>query len=251
MAAHGEPAARVVSLDYCADQYVLELLPRASILAVSPDAEQEFAYHRERAAGLPAVRPVAEDVLALRPTLVVRSYGGGPLALAFFERAGIPVVQVPFADDIDGIRRAVTAVAGELGVPERGAAVVADMDARLAAIDAGPGTRTALYLSAGGATSGPGTLVHALLVAAGYRNYESRPGWHSVPLERLVDAEPDVVVASFFGGAAERTAWWSAMRHPVARRHLSGRDTVLLPGALTACGAWFAVDAVEELAEAR
>ena len=171
VAAHSEPAAGVVSLDYCADQYALELLPRANILALSPDAEQDFAYLREQAAGVPKVRPVAEDVLALQPTMVIRSYGGGPFALAFFERAGIPVVQVPFADDIDGIRGAVAAVAGELGVPERGAAVVADMDARLAAIDAGSGDRTALYLSAGGATSGPGTLVHALLVAAGYRNY--------------------------------------------------------------------------------
>jgi len=249
--AHGEPAARVVSLDYCADQYVLELLPRASILALSPDAEQDFAYHREQAAGLPTVRPVAEDVLALRPTLVVRSYGGGPLALAFFERAGIPVVQVPYADDIAAIRTAVTTVAEALGVAERGVAVVADMDERLAAVEGAASGQSALYLSAGGATSGPGTLVHALLEAAGFANYETRPGWHSVPLERLAGAEPDVVVASFFGGAAERTAWWSAMRHPVAREQLESRPTVLLPGALTACGAWFAVDAVERLAAAR
>ena len=54
---------RVVSLDYCADQYVLKLLPRSRILALSPDATRPFSYLNERAEGLPQVKPNAEDVL--------------------------------------------------------------------------------------------------------------------------------------------------------------------------------------------
>ena len=79
---------RIVSLDFCADQYVLKLADREQILAVSPDAVREFSYMRETAQGLPTVRSVAEDVLILKPDLVVRSYGGGPKAGDFFERAG-------------------------------------------------------------------------------------------------------------------------------------------------------------------
>ncbi|HEX5789156.1 MAG TPA: ABC transporter substrate-binding protein [Woeseiaceae bacterium] len=253
--AAASPATRVVSLDYCADQYVLELLPRAHVLALSPDAEQEYAYLRERAAGLPKVRPVAEDVIALAPGLVIRSYGGGPQALGFFERAGIPVVQVPYAETLDDVRAAVRAVADGLGVPVRGAAVVAEMQARLnavaGAVDDVRSRPAALYLTAGGAAGGPGTLIDEVLAAAGYANYESRPGWHMLSLERLVRAEPDVVVASFFEGATGMTAYWSAVRHPVARRRLEDRPVIALPGALTACGAWFVADAVEILAGAR
>lgn len=253
--AGAEPATRVVSLDYCADQYLLELLPRTSILALSPDATQPFSYHRERAAGLRQVRPVAEDVIALAPGLIVRSYGGGPQALQFFERAGIPVVQLPYADDLDGVRRATVSVAGQLGVSGRGAALVDAMNERLTAVHTADDTAgdrsSALYLTAGGATSGPGTLVHDMLDAAGFDNYESRPGWHMLPLEKLVYAEPDLVVASFFDGATELTAYWSATRHPVARRQLEDRASVVLPGAQTSCGAWFVVDAVERLAAVR
>lgn len=249
--APADPASDVVSLDYCADQYVLELLSPEHILALSPDAEQDFSYHRDRAAGLPQVRPVAEDVIVLQPRLVVRSYGGGAGALEFFERAGIAVLQVPYADDLEAVREAISHVASGLGVPERGAALVEQMDARLAAIDERASRARALYLTAGGATTGPGTLVHEMLEAAGFENFETRPGWHSVPLEQLAREEPDVVVAGFFDGTADRTAYWSAMRHPVARRLLHERPSVMLPGAWTSCGGWFVLDAIEALAAAR
>ena len=114
-AAFANTPQRVVSLDYCADQFVLKLLPRASILALSPDAEREFSYMREAAAGLQQVRPVAENVLTLEPDLIVRSYGGGPRAAGFFERAGIPVLQVPFANNLDDVRAMILTVASGLG----------------------------------------------------------------------------------------------------------------------------------------
>jgi iron complex transport system substrate-binding protein len=249
--AAADPAPDVVSLDYCADQYVLELLPKERILALSPDAEADFSYHRDRAAGVTRVRPVAEDVIGLEPGLVVRSYGGGHRALEFFERAGIAVLQVPYADDLGAVRQALLDVARGLGVPERGAALALEMDARLAAIGKPGAARSALYLTAGGATTGPGTLVHELLEAAGLENFETRPGWHNVPLERLAREQPEVVVAGFFDGSADRTAYWSAMRHPVARRLLYERSAVMLPGALTSCGGWFVLDALETLAAAQ
>ena len=60
------PARRIVSLDYCADQYVLGLVERSRILALSPDAGEDFSYLRAEAEGIPAIRPRAEDVLVLR-----------------------------------------------------------------------------------------------------------------------------------------------------------------------------------------
>ena len=93
-------AQRIVSLDYCADQYVLKLADREQILAISPDAVKDFSYMQDAAVGVPTVRPVAEDVLILKPDLIVRTYGGGPNAAAFFKRAGVPVLQVGWAKQI-------------------------------------------------------------------------------------------------------------------------------------------------------
>ncbi|MCE2487867.1 MAG: ABC transporter substrate-binding protein [Desulfurellaceae bacterium] len=238
---------RIISLDYCADQYVLKLAPREHILAVSPDAEKTFSYMRGYAKGLRQIRPQAEDVLVLQPDLVVRSYGGGPNVTAFVERIGTPVLQIDAAHDLDGVRNTIAAVAEGLGQQARGAAVIAEMDARLAALRALPDAPAALYTTPAGVTSGPGTLVHEMLRAAGLANFQREPGWRSLPLERLAHEQPDLVAAVIWG-ATNHDDNWSAARHPIARQQLRERPVVSLEGAWVACGGWFLLDAIEALA---
>lgn len=241
-------AKRVVSLDFCADQFVLKLLPRERILALSPDADRSFSHMRGAAVGLPQVRPVAEDVLVLEPDLIVRSYGGGPRAVEFFGRAGVPVLQVPYANSLAEIRASITALAQGLSVPEQGQAIVAQMDDRLRSLRQPSERRRALYLTPSGFTSGPGTLAHEMLLAAGLDNFQTRPGWHSIPLEQMVDHQPDLIVAAFFNSRTNHLGQWSPMRHPIARKQMSDRPMVMVEGAWTSCGGWFLLDAVEALA---
>lgn len=241
---------RIVSLDFCADQYVLKLADREDILALSPEAVMEHSYMREAARGMPVVRPLAEDAIALQPDLIVRSYGGGPNAEAFFERAGIPVLTVGWAGDIDAIRRVTREMAEALGVPERGEALVAEIDARLASLPAREASGRTLYMTPTGVTAGRGTMIDELMAAAGMVNFETRVGWHELPLERLAGETPDAVASSFFDADALGQDIWSAARHPVARAQMETLPVTKLSGAWTACGAWFALDAVEALAGA-
>jgi iron complex transport system substrate-binding protein len=247
-AALAEQPQRVVSLDYCADQFVLKLLPRERILALSPDAEKEFSYMREAAEGIPKVRPVAEDVLALEPDLIVRSYGGGPRFAAFFEQAGLPVLQMPFANTLEDIRQMLVSIADELGVPDKGVAVRDAMDLRLARVAQTAMLRKALYMTPNGVTSGTGTLINEMLLAANLENFEQRSGWHPIPLEALAYQQPDLVAAAFFESKSGHPLMWSATRHPVAQRQLREKETIMLQGAWTSCGGWFLMDAIEELA---
>jgi len=243
------PAApqRIVSLDYCADQFVLKLADRAQIAALSTSADSAFSYMRARAAGLPQVRPRAEDVLGLRPDLVVRSYGGEANIAALLARARTPLAQLAYGEDFEAVRGNIRAMAAAFGHPERGEALVAEMDARLAAIRPAQ-RRTALYMTPAGFTTGPGSLVDELLRAAGLENFETAPGWRPLPLERLAGERPDMVATGFFDTHSTATDSWSSARHPLARRQLQARPVVALDGAWIACGGWFLVDAVEALA---
>ncbi|MEM9667421.1 MAG: ABC transporter substrate-binding protein [Pseudomonadota bacterium] len=245
---------RIVSLDFCADQYVLKLADREQILAVSPDAVKDFSYMRDAAEGVSSVRPVAEDVLILKPDLVVRAYGGGPGAAAFFERAGVPVLQVGFASNIDGedmgsIPSLIEHMANSLGHPARGEALVSDFRNRLSAFSNDRRDKSALYMTPAGVTTGPGSLIHEMLLAAGLENFQRQPGWRSLPLERLAYEQPDLVAAAFFRTLTNHPDAWSASRHPVARGQLAEPDTVPIQGAWTACGGWFILDAIEALTE--
>lgn len=245
---------RIVSLDYCADQYVLKLADEDQILAISPDGVKGFSYMREEAVGVPTVRPVAEDVLLLKPDLVVRSYGGGPNAEAFFERAGVPVLTVGWTSNVDteevgSVPSLIQHMADGLGQSARGRQLVKDFSARLAAVDKRTDGETALYLTPAGVTTGPGAMVHEMLVAAGFTNFQEQPGWRSIPLERLAYERPDVIAAAFFDQRTNHPDSWSPMNHPVAERNMDELPVVPLKGAWTACGGWFILDAIEALAE--
>lgn len=244
---------RIVSLDFCADQYVLKLADRDQILALSPDATREFSFMREEAFGLPTVRSLAEDVLILKPDLVVRSYGGGPNAGEFFQRAGIPVLQVGWATTIDGegagtIAGIISHMADGLGHPDRGQELVSDFSQRLEQIKARSESKSALYMTLTGVTTGGDTMVHEVLLAAGLTNYSKKPGWHSLPLERLAYDRPDMVAAAFYDAKTNHRDRWSAARHPIARRELAQAEVVKLESAWLACGGWFYVEAIEALA---
>lgn len=250
----GEKPMRIVSLDFCADNYLLKLADHDQILAVSPDAGKDFSYMRDAAVGFRTVRPVSEDILILKPDLVVRSYGGGPNAAAFFERAGIPVLQIGWASNMDSeetesIPSLIEHVSEGLGQKVRGDALVMEFRDRLKALKARRDGDTVLYMTPAGVTTGPGSLVHEMLVAVGLDNFEEGRGWRSLPLERLAYEQPDVVAASFFETFTNHPNAWSASKHPVAREQLEGHDVVALEGAWTACGGWFILDAIEALAE--
>ena len=243
---------RIVSLDYCADQYVLKFADREDILALSPDAEKRFSYMRAAAEGIPTVRPRTADVLALQPDLVVRTYGGGHDIADFMKEPGVPVVQIGFPQSIAEVRGEVLRVGTELGKPDEAEQLVADMDRRLKALAERSGPqREVLYMTPAGVTAGEGTLVHELFVAAGLRNFQDRPGWNPLPLERLAYDRPDLIAAAFFESKTNHVDNWSAARHPVARAQLRELPVVPLEGAWTSCGGWFLIDAVEALAEGK
>lgn len=249
---------RVVSLDYCADQFVLQFLDKNQILALSPDAGKDYSYLKNEAAGIPTVRPIAEDVITLQPDLVVKSYGGGPHMQRFLASSGVPTLQVGWASVLGGQEPGSVAaltqfMADGLGQSLRGQQVVGEYHARLAALSDGSneGSVSAMYMTPAGFTTGPGSLIHEMFEHAGLSNFETVAGWRPVDLERLAYESPDLVAAAFFDTALPDLALWSPSRHPIARKELENPQSVFLQGAWTTCGGWFVADAVEALAVAK
>lgn len=237
---------RVMSLDQCGDQYALALAPDAE-LALSPRADDPDSWMREAAAGRRRVRPTLEAAIAFEPDVVVRYWGGDARLLARLEARGARVVTIEDATDFAGIRTNIRAAAQALGAEPRGAALIARMDARLrqAAPSSAAPTRRALYLTAGGFTSGPGTLVDSILGAAGLVNAALRPGFAPVSVERIALSPPARFVFGFFDQV--RGDWRGPGRHPVVRRAATGRVAARLPAASLTCPAWFAADAAAML----
>ena len=107
-----------------------------------------------------------------------------------------------------------------------------------------------MYLSAGGAVAGSGTMMDAVISAAGGRNLRSEPSWALLPLERMIETPPALLALGFFDHGRTQTNAWSPSRHPVFQRALAEARTVRLPTASIACESWLAIDAAEAIAAA-
>lgn len=243
---------RIVSLDYCADQYLLKLADRENILAVSKDSERSFSYMRKAAAGLPKIGPAMEDILLSKADLVVWSYAGGPRVEGFLKRLGVAVFVLEYNQGLADVERSILAFGRRIGQQTKAEEVVQDVRNRLDKLEVTNQQKQALYLSPSGITAGKGTLVDSILSAAGLRNFEIRAGWPVVSLEQLVYNQPDLIVLGIFGADSDYLDRWNVRHHPIVHNRLLGKKTpsVTLPSAWMSCGGWFVLDAIEVLARA-
>lgn len=244
-------APRVYSLDQCADQYVMALSPREAIVGLSKRADDADAYLRSESRGLPLRRASNEAVLAARPDVVVRYWGGDQRLAQTLALRGVRVVKINDANDFKGVKDNIRAVAGALGRPEAGEQLIARMDGKLVASRGAWAGAGALYYTPGGYTAGRGTLIDAMMRAAGLSNLEEGVGFQPIPLERLALHPPAAIIRGFFDNVVDAFQRWSPGRHGVAERMARGRTIISLPGSILGCPAWFAADASLALARAR
>lgn len=242
---------RIMALDQCADQYVLALAPDAD-LALSPRADDPDAWLRQQAVGHKRLRPTLEAAVGFQPDVVVRYWGGEPRLLSALAQRGVKVVTIDDAVDLEGVRRNIRTVAQDLGRAERGRVLERQMDAKLAKAASVPRKTEApgaVYLTSGGFTAGPGTLMDAMMRAAGFRNLTAAPGFAALSVERIAMNPPVRFVLGFFDQL--RADLRGPGRHPVVARAAEGRTAARLPAATLTCPAWFAADAVEMMAKGR
>ena len=250
----GAGPRRIVSLDLCTDQLLIELGDAKRIAAVTHLArDSRLSAIPEKAGALSTTRGEAEDVLAYDPDLVLAGPFGVSPTVELLQRLGRAVVVVPLAQDLGGVRRAVRTVAAAIGAERRGEAMIAEFDRRLARIAAVGPRPTAIVYHIGGIASGPDSLADAALTAAGFRNFydayrPTRSG--HVPLESLVARPPDLLVLAGYDGD-DRASVADNLRHPALAALRDWRPVLELPGRFWLCGTPHIADAIERLAGVR
>lgn len=246
--------ARVISVDHCADQYVLALADRAQVAALSPAADRAYSYYADRAKDLPQQPVSTEAILMAAPDAMIRLWGGAQGTETLLARHGVPVVQVRYGTDMDVTRTNLRRVGDALGQLDKAERLIADMDRRLdrAARRRLPeGERPeAIYLTPSGTTAGQGTFVDAVMTAAGLENRAATGGlrgWRSIDLETLAMNPPEVIVGGFFDTVSEGGDAWSIARHSFLSELVARVPFIPIPGRIMTCQAWYALDAVERI----
>jgi iron complex transport system substrate-binding protein len=247
---------RIVSLDLCTDQLLIELADPQRIAAITHLAgDPSVSAIPEKARGFAVTRGAAEDVLAHDPDLILAGPFGVSPTISLLRRLQRQLVVVPLAEDLDGVRTAVRTVAQAIGEVERGEAMLADFDRALAALAPPPNARRprALIYQVNSIVAGPGSLADAVLRAAGLDNMAgvyrlTRKG--QVPLERLLAEPPELLVLASRSDEY-RTAAADNLRHPALISLRREHASLELPWQLWLCGTPHILAAIDKLAAAR
>jgi iron complex transport system substrate-binding protein len=227
---------RIVSLNLCVDQYLLALADRRQVAGLTSFArDPALSAYATRAARWPVNRGGAEDVLSLRPDLILVAPGRRADTMALLRGRGIAIVEVPEADSYADIVEQTRRVADVIGQRARGERLIARMNARLARVpvNAGGG-RVAAYYQRRGYLTGTGTLVDDLMRRVGLVNLAGKlgkPVLAQVPLEEMVAARPDWLIVE---SATDRVAdqGTEMLHHPA----LASIPRISIPQSWTVCG---------------
>lgn len=197
------PSPLIVSINPCTDAIVAELAAPDQILAISHYS------HDPQATSMPiaearrykAIGGSVEEIVALKPDVVIAGGHVGPATVAALEQLDIKLVQTPVAASIADSHAGVRTIAAALGKKAAGEALVARIDAALAAArpDADTPPIAALVWQGGGLVPGENTLMDALLTATGFRNVSADHGlssWDILPLEPLLADPPTVLLTN-------------------------------------------------------
>jgi len=196
-----DPPKRIVSAFLCTDEYVFRLVPRERIAALSylaADTHPVVSTIADRVKGIPLVHETAEEVLSLHPDLVVTYAGTAVKMQQQLQRAGVPILEVPWAQSLADVRRITRMLGTRLDAKAAANDLLGVMDARLAdgkRQAASPPVRTLVYEANGYVTAGG--VSDEILSSAGLQNMApklslTRSG--TLPVESVLTVSPELLI---------------------------------------------------------
>jgi iron complex transport system substrate-binding protein len=253
--ARGRPQ-RIVSLNPCQDVILIHVADRSQIAALSHYARDTYSStFAPLARTFPFTYETAEEVIALKPDLVLTGRHSSLATRNALDRLHVHTalfgVPETVADSLEQVRE----VARLVGHPDRGEALIAKIEAAIAAAAPTPGTPpvSALVFMPGGFVSGPGTLMDEMMRRMGLQNAATRYGLSrtaNLPLERVIADPPQVLLSGEpYPGApswAERV-----MEHPALSHVAGGLKRATFPERLLFCGGPVLIQTAAALSRAR
>jgi iron complex transport system substrate-binding protein len=248
-APHRAVPHRIVSLNACADQYLIALADKDQIAALTQYArDTNLSFYADRARAYPTSQGQAEAVMALRPDLIIAS----PFRRAEVRemlRGQVRILSFKPADSFDAIVEETRAVALAVGHPERGEALIASMRARVNAAGKRPLGGVAAHYQRGGYMTGPGTLMDDLMTRAGLVNLARRLRGGAIgqlSLEQIVYQRPDFLVLTDASNVGQDEGSLT-LDHPALVAAVPAARRLHVPTAFTVCGGPSYPDALERL----
>ena len=256
LAASGKPA-RIVSINLCTDQLLLQLADRERIASVTYLAtDPVISYFASRATGIRKNYGLAEEILPLKPDLILAGSFNSQPTISLLKNLGYRVAEFQMADGFDTLRQNLKRAGEVLGEADKATRLISAFDDALSKFSRSGEPISAIILQPSRAGTGKVSLLGDILRIAGLTSISASYGTMGIgwlTLDRVIEAQPELIISDL------EPRWPSlghlTMHHPAygAIRDKRGRfpGRVLLPANLWNCGGPQAMEAISILSEAR
>jgi iron complex transport system substrate-binding protein len=250
---HAAELPRVASINLCTDQLLVTLADPEQILGLSPySRDRTRSWDPAKAAQFPKLSGEAEDVLALKPDVVVAGRYTKRATRELLKQKGLRVAEFDAARSLDDVKKQIRLMGDLVQHPNRADAEIKRLDAAIAhareVVSRKPWR--ILALSRRGWVSGGDSLTSSLLATAGLSNAAAELGYKLggfASLEAIVSLRPDFLLVSEAGDFAEDEGR-AFMLHPALERFYPAAKRLVIPEKLTVCGGPRLSEALDRLA---
>ena len=242
---------RLVSMNVCADQLLLTLADPEQILGLSRFARDGWQSQAGDISRYPVLSGGAEDVLLIRPDIVVASAFDKRSTRELLKAKGLRLVELAVPKTLDEARQQIREAGDITGHPDRAAVEVARGDAARARAPRAVSERhyRVLPLSRRGWVAGSDSFVGSLLGETGLRSAAGDLGFAFggfASLEAIVNLRPDFIVVSQAGDTAKDDGQ-AFLLHPALERFYPPAKRIVIPERMTECGGVMLADALDAL----
>jgi iron complex transport system substrate-binding protein len=252
-AAHAAELPRFASINLCTDQLLMALADPEQILGLSPYARDPVrSWNVAKASRFPQLSGEAEDVLVLKPDIVVAGRYTKRATRELLKQQGLRVVEFNAARSLDDVKAQLRQMGDLVQHPDRAAAEIKRLDAAMAHARSIASARSyrVLAVARRGWVSGGENLTTSLLSAVGLTNAGGELGLKAggyASLEAIVALKPDFLLVSDGGDFAEDEGR-AFLLHPALEHFYPAARRIVIPERLTVCGGPMLSEALDRLA---
>lgn len=251
----GGAPQRIASMNLCTDSMLFELARPEQIVSVTAlSRDPAVSYFAARSRDVPVNRGLAEEVIVLRPDLILTGVHTANGANELLRRLGFNVLAFDPAIDLATFRASFRRLAAAIGASAKAERMLAAMAQRMAASQLkAPSPRpTAIIYRPNGFSPGFHSLAHDMLVAAGFRNLAKDLDIEYggfVALEKLIVAAPNFVLLDPSPNRSPALAD-AILIHPalLKQRNPNHLRRIEIAEKYWTCGGTYIAEAVEQLA---
>lgn len=243
------PLPRIVSMNVCTDQALLTLADPEQILGLSRFSRDAWVAGDVRR--YPTLSGGAEDVLMLRPDVVVASLFDNRSTRELLKANGLHLAELAVPRNLDEVKDQIRELGDIAGHPDRAALQIARLDAALARARLAVADKhyRVLPLSRRGWVAGSDSFVGSMLAETGLFNTAGELGFAFggfASLEAIVNLKPDYILVSQAGDFA-RDDGQAFLLHPALERFYPPEKRIVIPERLTECGGVMLAEALDVL----